>query len=70
MEHGRYNVGRKAARNNRAWVTWNEARKTAYLDRKANDMNTILMDRQQKRAYHKSKRAAWSGDRKSAWKEA
>ena len=28
------------------------------------------MDRLQKRAYHKSKRAAWSGDRKAAWKEA
>ena len=34
FEHGRYNVGRKAARTNRAWASWSEARKNAYLDRK------------------------------------
>jgi len=54
----------------RAWDSWNEDRKTAYLDRKLYDINTVDFDRQQKRAYHKSKRAVWSGDRKSAWKEA
>ena len=33
-------------------------------------MKTLVMDRLQKRAYHKSKGATWSGDRKAAWKEA
>ena len=32
-------------------------------------MDTVAMDRQQKRAYHKSKRANWSGAEKAAWKE-
>ena len=48
FEHGRYNVGRKAARTNRAWDSWNEDRKNAYLDRKLNDINTIDFDRQQR----------------------
>jgi hypothetical protein len=34
-----------------------------------NDINTIDFDRQQKRAYHKSKRAGWSDAKKAAWKE-
>ena len=70
IEHGRYNVGRKAARTKRAWDSWNEDRKTAYMDRKAYDINTVDFDRLQKRAYHKSKRSEWSADRKAAWKEA
>ena len=70
IEHGRYNIGRKAARTKRAWDSWNEDRKTAYMDRKAYDINTVDFDRQQKRAYHKSKRAEWSDARKAAWKEA
>ena len=70
FEHGRYNVGRKAARTKRAWDSWNEDRKTAYMDRKTYDINTVDFDRQQKRAYHKSKRAEWSDARKAAWKEA
>ena len=40
------------------------------MDRKASDINTLLMDGLQKKAYHKSKRAVWTDDRKAAWKEA
>ena len=44
LEHGRYNVGRKAARTTRDWDTWNEARKNAYTQRKKYDMDTVAMD--------------------------